>query len=225
MSDTVKTEALFDLSHTEARPLFSAARYPWEVIPAIREFVLSLIALLPEYEYREPTPGVFVHRSATVAESAVILGPTVVGPECEIRHGAYLRGAVLLGAGCCVGNSTEVKNSIFFDRAQAPHYNYVGDSVLGFGAHLGAGAIASNLRADRAPVVVHAEGRDYPTGLRKLGALVGDHAEVGCQCVLCPGSIIGREAQIYPLVRVRATVSSGYIMKAEGVLVPREVRL
>lgn len=225
MSDTIRTDALFDLSHTEARPLFLVARYPWEVIPAIREFVLSLIALLPEEEYRELAPEVLVHRSCRLSDGAAILGPTVIGPQCEIRHGAYLRGGVLLGQGCCIGNSTEVKNSILFDGAQAPHYNYVGDSVLGFCAHLGAGAIASNLRADRAPVTVYANGRSYPTGLKKLGALIGDHAEIGCQSVLCPGSIVGKGAQVYPLVRVRGTVAAGYIMKDEGVSVPREVRV
>ena len=225
MSDTIKTESLFDLTHTAARPLFLTARYPWEVIPAICEFVRSLIALLPEEEYRELAPEVLVHRSCRVADGTLILGPTVIGPHCEIRHGAYLRGAVLLGEGCCVGNSTEVKNSIFFDRASAPHYNYVGDSVLGFCAHLGAGAIASNLRADRAPVSVHADGREYPTGLKKLGALVGDHAEIGCQSVLCPGSVIGQRAQVYPLVRVRGAVPEGHILKAEGCAIPREVRL
>lgn len=224
MSDTIRTDALFDLSHTEARPLFLAARYPWEIIPAIREFVLSLIALLPEEEYREVAPDVRVHRSCTVADGAVILGPTVIGPHCELRHGAYLRGGVLLGQGCCVGNSTEVKNSIFFDCAQAPHYNYVGDSVLGFCAHLGAGAIASNLRADRAAVTVRADEREYPTGLKKLGALIGDHAEIGCQSVLCPGSIIGKGAQVYPLVRVRGTVAAGCILKDAGMAVLREVR-
>ena len=225
MSDTICAEMLFDLSHTEARPLFSAARYPWDVIPAIREFVLSLIALLPEGDYREAAPDVFIHRSCRVADGAVIMGPTVIGPDCEIRHGAYLRGAVLLGKGCCVGNSTEVKNSILFDGAQAPHYNYVGDSVLGFCAHLGAGAIASNLRADRAPVTVRIDGREYPTGQRKLGALVGDHAEIGCQSVLCPGSIIGKGAQVYPLVRVRGAVAAGHILKDAGVSIPREVHV
>lgn len=224
MSDTIRTEALFDLSHTAARPLFMAARYPWQVLPAICEFVRSLIALLPEEEYRELAPEVLVHRSSAVAEGAAFVGPAVIGPRCEIRHGAYLRGAVLLGEGCCIGNSTEVKNSIFFDGAQAPHYNYVGDSILGHCAHLGAGAIASNLRADRAPVSVHADGVDYPTGLRKLGALVGDYAEIGCQSVLCPGSIVGKGAQVYPLVRVRGTVREGCIQKDENTCVLREAR-
>lgn len=225
MPTQVTSSSLFDLSHTLAAPLFSEVRYPWEILPAVPDFIRSLVALLPREEYRELTPDVLCHRSATVAPSAVIVGPAVIGPYCELRHNAYLRGGVLLGEGCCVGNACEVKNSIFFDGVAAPHYNYVGDSVLGHGAHLGAGAIASNLRSDRAPVTVHTALGDCQTGLRKLGAMVGDFAEIGCQSVLCPGAIVGRRAQVYPLVCVRGEVAGGAILKSGGVMSAREVRV
>ena len=225
MPSPLSAAALFDLSHTLAAPLFSEVRYPWEILPAVADFVRSLTALLPREEYRELTPDVLCHRSATVAPSAVILGPTVIGPCCELRHNAYLRGGVLLGEGCCVGNACEVKNSILFDGVSAPHYNYIGDSILGHGAHLGAGAIASNLRSDRAAVTVHTALGDIPSGMRKLGAMVGDFAEIGCQSVLCPGAVVGRRAQVYPLTLVRGEVAGGAILKSGGVLSAREVRV
>ena len=224
MKPTALIDALFDLGYTLAAPLFFEVRYPWEILPAIPDFVRSLIALLPREEYRELTPDVLCHRSAMVASTAVITGPAVIGPRCEVGHNAYLRGGVLLGEGCCVGNAVEVKNSILFDGAAAPHFNYVGDSILGRGATLGAGAIASNLRADRARVTVHTASGDLPTDLCRLGAMIGDYAVVGCQSVLCPGALIGRHAQIYPLVCVRGEVAAGEIVKGDGALSLREVR-
>ena len=215
MPSPVSADTLFDLSHTLAAPLFAEVRYPWEILPAIPDFVRSLTALLPLEEYRELAPDVLCHRSATVAPSAVILGPAVIGPHCELRHNARLRGGVLLGEGCCVGNACEVKNSILFDGAAAPHYNYVGDSVLGYGVRLGAGAIAQNLRPDRAAVTVHTALGDIPTGLRMLGAMVGDLAEIGCQSVLCPGAIVGRRARVFALSLVQGEIAAGAVLQGE----------
>lgn len=213
---------LFDTSHTLAAPLFSGAAYPFSPLHGLHSFLVAMIADGPPDGFRMHSAGVMVSLTATVHPGAVILGPTVIGSGTEVRPGAYLRGDVLVGDGCVVGNSTELKNCILFDGVQVPHYNYVGDSVLGYRAHLGAGAIASNLRADRAEVCLRDGGRRVPTGRKKLGAMVGDFAEIGCQSVLCPGAVIGRRAQIYPLTLVRGTVGADCIVKRDTTIVRRE---
>lgn len=219
----MKTAELFlDLGATAAAALLAETAYPWEALPRIGAFVRALGPTLPADEYDEVEEGVWLHRSVKRYPGVTIAGPAVVGPETELRPGAFLRGNVLVGRGCVVGNSTELKNCILFDRVQVPHYNYVGDSILGRGAHLGAGAICSNVRTDKQNVVVHgADGADYPTGLRKFGAILGDGADVGCNSVLCPGAVLGPGAQVYPLSRVRGTVPAGHIFKAQGNVVPR----
>lgn len=219
----MKNADLFlDLGATAAAALFLETAYPWEVLPRIGAFVRALGPTLPAEEYDEVEEGVWLHRSVKRYPGVTIAGPAVVGPDTELRPGAFLRGSILVGRGCVVGNSTELKNCILFDRVQVPHYNYVGDSILGRGAHLGAGAICSNVRTDKQNVVVHgADGADYPTGLRKFGAILGDGADVGCNSVLCPGAVLGPGAQVYPLSRVRGTVPAGHIFKAQGNVVPR----
>lgn len=219
----MKNADLFlDLGATAAAALFLETTYPWEVLPRIGAFVRALGPTLPADEYDEVEEGVWLHRSVKRYPGVTIAGPAVIGPETELRPGAFLRGSILVGRGCVVGNSTELKNCILFDKVQVPHYNYVGDSILGRGAHLGAGAICSNVRTDKQNVVVHgADGADYPTGLRKFGAILGDGADVGCNSVLCPGAVLGPGAQVYPLSRVRGTVPAGHIFKAQGNVVPR----
>ena len=219
----MKNADLFlDLGATAAAALFLETAYPWEVLPRIGAFVRALGPTLPADEYDEVEEGVWLHRSVKRYPGVAVAAPAVIGPDTELRPGAFLRGNVLVGRGCVVGNSTELKNCILFDRVQVPHYNYVGDSILGRGAHLGAGAICSNVRTDKQNVVVHgADGADYPTGLRKFGAILGDGADVGCNSVLCPGAVLGPGAQVYPLSRVRGTVPAGHIFKAQGNVVPR----
>lgn len=219
----MKNADLFlDLGATAAAALFLETTYPWEVLPRIGAFVRALGPTLPADEYDEVEEGVWLHRSVKRYPGVTIAAPSVIGPETELRPGAFLRGSILVGRGCVVGNSTELKNCILFDKVQVPHYNYVGDSILGRGAHLGAGAICSNVRTDKQNVVVHgADGTDYPTGLRKFGAILGDGADVGCNSVLCPGAVLGPGAQVYPLSRVRGTVPAGHIFKAQGNVVPR----
>lgn len=218
-------ECLLDTAHTLAAPLFETVVYPFEILPALSEFILSLLPLLPAAEYVERGEGVLVARSARVSPHATLEGPCIVGADCELRPGAYLRGAVLLGEGVVVGNASEVKNAVLFDGAAAPHYNYVGDSILGYRAHLGAGAILSNLRADRTPVTVRVGERRIATGLRKLGAVVGDRAEIGCNAVLCPGTVIGRRTSVYPTALVRGAVPEDSIVKRDGSVTARRCAL
>ena len=204
---------LFDLSHSLSAPLFKKARYPWDVLSDLTEFLARGPQLLG---FRETAPSVWIHESARIAPTACISGPAVIGRGAEIRHCAFLRGSVLVGDGAVVGNSTELKNCILFDEVQVPHYNYVGDSVLGFRAHMGAGAVTSNVKGDRSPVTVHLPGMDIPTGRKKLGALIGDGAEIGCGTVLNPGTVLGRGCRIYPQLSVRGYVPGGCILKESG---------
>ena len=205
-----KTEELFDLSHTLAAPLIGECAYPEEALGRLGEFISDLSGRLGE-GYREVAPGVLIATDATVEEGVRILPPAIIGHGTVLRQGAYLRGAVIIGDGAVVGNSSEIKNSIIFDGAQLPHYNYVGDSILGYGAHLGAGATVSNLRLDKRDVTIRAEDEERSTDRRKLGALIGDRAEIGCGAVLCPGSVIGRGSMIYPLSLVRGVIGGGMI--------------
>lgn len=213
--------ALFDLSHTVAAEYLMQFTYPWEALSGIGAFIENLGASLPEEEYTSPQPGVWIHKTATVFPSAFIAAPCIIGPNAEIRHCAFIRGKALIGAGAVVGNSTELKNVILFDNVQVPHYNYVGDSILGYKAHMGAGSITSNVRSDKQPVVVHGPEGDIPTGMKKVGAMLGDHAEIGCGSVLNPGTVIGRNASVYPLSSVRGAVPEDHIFKAKGDIVPR----
>ncbi|MCI8510697.1 MAG: UDP-N-acetylglucosamine pyrophosphorylase [Lachnospiraceae bacterium] len=207
---------LFDLSHTMAKELLEQFVYPWEALPHIKDFILKLGASLPGEEYEKRGETVWVHKSAKVLPSAYLGEAIVIGPEAEIRHGAFLRSSALVGAGAVVGNSTELKNVILFDKVQVPHYNYVGDSILGFRAHMGAGSITSNVKSDKLLVKVHAADGDIETGIKKFGAMVGDCVEVGCGSVLNPGTVIGRNSNIYPLSSVRGCVDGNSIYKKEG---------
>ncbi len=210
---------LFDLSHSLAGDFLAGFTYPWEALPHIREEILRLIGTLPKEEYREAAPQVWVHSTVTVAPAASLTGPAIIGPNTEIRPGAFIRGSALVGADCVVGNSVELKNVIIFDHVQVPHYNYVGDSILGYGAHMGAGAVTSNIKSDRTLVVVRNGGERFETGLRKMGAVLGDHVEVGCNSVLNPGTVIGPDSRVYPLSSVRGVVPPRHIYKNSGEIV------
>lgn len=218
-----KIEELLDLTHTLAAPLFRGKRYPWEILPLLKEFISELGASLSREEYDEIAPGVFAHKTAKIAPTAMIQGPTVIGAGTEVRHCAFIRGSALIGENCVVGNSTEVKNAVIFDNVQVPHYNYVGDSILGFRSHMGAGVVASNFRSDKGNVGVRDGNEKIETGMRKLGAILGDGVDVGCNSVLCPGSVVGRDTVIYPLSRVRGSVPEKSILKGDGSIVPRKI--
>ena len=218
-----KIEELLDLTHTLAAPLFEGKRYPWEILSPLKDFIRELGASLPKEEYDEIAPEVWVHKSAKIAPTALIAGPTVIGAGTEVRHCAFIRGSALVGEGCVVGNSTEVKNAVIFDNVQVPHYNYVGDTILGFRSHMGAGVVASNFRSDKGNVSVKIGDEKIETGLRKLGAILGDGVDVGCNSVLCPGSVVGRDTIIYPLSRVRGFVPERSILKGDGTVVPRKI--
>lgn len=209
-----------DLTATAAAELFEETTYPWEILPRIKEFVKAYGATLSEEEYEKTGDDVWIHRTAKVYPTATVLGPTVIGPETEVRPGAFLRGSILIGRKCVIGNSTEIKNAILFDRVQVPHYNYVGDSILGLKAHTGAGTVCSNFKTDGKNVVVHAQA-DYETGLRKFGAMLGDGADCGCNAVLCPGTVLGPGTSVYPLTRVRGAISGGCIVKDAETVVRR----
>ena len=214
MEKKVKTAELFDCQTPYLKELFDNAEYPWEMLSKIKAHILSIIENGME-GYTLLKEGVLIGENVKIAPTATIEGPTVIGSGTEIRPGAYIRGSVITGENCVIGNSSELKCCMLLSRAQAPHYNYVGDSILGSRAHLGAGVICSNLKSDGKNVVVHGE-QNYATGLRKLGAIIGDGAEVGCGCVLNPGSVIGAGARIYPLTSVRGVVREGVILKAVG---------
>jgi len=212
--DAIKVSDLFDLTHTRAAQMLAACEYPWEALAKIRGTVLAVGAALPQERYDHPQEDVWIAKTASVAPTASIAGPCVIGEGTEVRPGAFLRGSILVGDNAVVGNSTELKNCILFDGVQVPHYNYVGDSILGYMAHMGAGAITSNVKGDKRPVVVHGEAH-YETGCKKFGAMLGDYAEIGCNSVLNPGTVIGRDSQVYPLSSVRGVVPARSIVKGE----------
>ena len=207
------TEELFDLGHTLAAEYLSAYTHPWEALKGLKEFILRLGRTLPEI-YAEISPGVWVHDEAKIAPTAYLGAPCIIGAGTEVRHGAFIRGSALVGEGCVVGNSAEIKNAVLFDGVQTPHYNYVGDSILGYKSHMGAGAVTSNVKSDKSPVVVRDGEERTETGLKKLGAMLGDFVEVGCNSVLNPGTVVGRNTNIYPLSCVRGTVPPDSIYKA-----------
>ncbi len=218
----LKIKDLFSLDRTMAKPLLEEYEYPWEVLPHIGEFIMKLGETLPKEEYESPAEGFWIHKTAKIAPTAGIIGPVIIGPCAEIRHCAYIRGKVIVGANAVVGNSSELKNVILSDFVQVPHYNYVGDSILGYRAHMGAGSITSNVKSDKTLVKVHAEDGDIETGLKKFGAVLGDGVEVGCGSVLNPGTVIGRNSNIYPLSSVRGCVDSGSIYKKQGEVAKKE---
>ena len=215
----ITVSELFNLEHTMAKEYLAGFDYPWQALEGIGDLILQLGQALGE-DYRQVTPEVWVHGSAKVADTAFIAGPCIIGAHTEIRPGAFIRGNVLAGENCVIGNSTELKNCILFDGVQVPHYNYAGDSILGYKAHLGAGAVTSNVKSDKSPVVIRGE-ENIPTGRKKVGAMVGDHVEVGCGAVLNPGTVIGRNSQVYPLSCVRGVVGENCIHKNNGEIVKK----
>ena len=212
-------ENLYDLNETIAAPLFEGAVYPWELLPKISDFIKKLGASLPTDQYTQIKENVWVSNSATIAPTAYIGGPAIIDDEAEIRHCAFIRGNAIVGKGAVVGNSTELKNVILFNKVQVPHYNYVGDSILGFKAHMGAGSITSNVKSDKALVTVKDGENGIETGLKKFGAMLGDHVEVGCNSVLNPGTVIGRNTNVYPTSMVRGCIPAGSIYKKRGEIV------
>ena len=215
---------LYTLEETIAKEIFDGVTYPWEVLPKIGEFILRLGAALPEEEYDKVGEDVWIAKSAEVFESAYIHGPAIIGKNAQVRQCAFIRGNAIVGEGAVVGNSTELKNVILFNKVQVPHYNYVGDSILGFKAHMGAGSITSNVKSDKKLVVVKTPKGNIETGIKKFGAMLGDEVEVGCGTVLNPGSVVGSNTNIYPLSCVRGYVPAGSIYKRQGEVVETEER-
>lgn len=212
---------LYDLSHTLAGEYLSCFTYPWEALSGLADCIRTLGASL-DSDYLPFAPEVWVHKTAHVAPTASITGPCIIGPDTEVRHCAFIRGSAIVGKGCVVGNSVELKNVVLFDKVQVPHYNYVGDSVLGYRAHMGAGSITSNVKSDKTLVVVKNGSERIETGLKKFGAMLGDCVEVGCNSVLNPGSVIGRRASIYPTSSVRGVVPADCIFKSAEEIVKRD---
>ena len=217
----VTIKELYDLTETAAKPLLESVTYPWEALPKIKDFIIELGNSLDPEEYEKRGENIWIHKSATVFDSAYIAGPCIIGKDTEVRQCAFIRGSALVGDNCVVGNSTELKNVIIFNNVQVPHYNYVGDSILGFHSHMGAGSITSNVKSDK--TLVHVKGADFDiaTGMKKFGAMLGDYVEVGCNSVLNPGTVIGSHSNIYPLSRVRGYVPSNSIYKDRNDIVTK----
>lgn len=224
----ITISSLYDLEHTAAKPLLETKTYPWEALPYIKDFIIELGNKLDKSEYDEISENVWIHKTAKVFASAYIAGPAIIGPDTEVRQCAFIRGNALVGAGCVIGNSTELKNVIIFDNVQVPHYNYVGDSILGYKSHMGAGSITSNVKSDKTLVRVKGNAKadasafDIETGLKKFGAMLGDYVEVGCNSVLNPGTVIGRNTNIYPLSLVRGYVPADSIYKTGGIVADKQ---
>lgn len=213
---------LYDLDHTLAKDYLKQYTYPWEALKGIKDLILSIGATLSPEEYDEVSEHVWVHKTAKVFPSAYLGAPCIIGPNTEVRHCAFIRSSALVGADCVVGNSCELKNVILFDHVQTPHYNYVGDSILGYYSHMGAGSITSNVKSDKQLVVVHNQGENIETGLKKFGAMLGDYVEVGCNSVLNPGTVIGRHSRVYPTSCVRGVVPEYSIHKNSGEIIPQK---
>lgn len=221
MNDNLKIKNLFDLSQTMAAELLESVEFPWEALPKIKEFIKKLGETLPDEEYEKRGEDIWVAKSAKVAPTAYLNGPLIIGRDAQIRHGAFIRGSALVGEGAVVGNSTELKNVILFNKVQVPHYNYVGDSILGYQSHMGAGSITSNVKSDKTLVVIHGAEEPVETGLKKMGAVLGDQVEIGCNSVLNPGTVIGKNTNVYPLSMVRGFVPEGSIYKKQGEIVQK----
>lgn len=216
----VTMQELYDLEHTQAKSYLEQFTYPWEALKGIKDFIVQLGSTLGD-DYQEVSPQVWVHRTATVAPTAYLGAPCIIGAGTEVRHCAFIRGSALVGENCVVGNSVELKNVILFDNVQTPHYNYVGDSILGYKSHMGAGSVTSNVKSDKTLVVVKDGQEQMPTGLKKFGAMLGDFVEVGCNSVLNPGTVIGRHSNVYPTSCVRGVVPANHIWKNGGVVVAK----
>ena len=212
---------MYDLDHTMAKDYLQQFEYPWLALAGIKDLIISLGQNLPEEEYDEVSPQVWVHKTAKVFDSAYLGAPCIIGARTEVRHCAFIRGSALVGEDCVVGNSCELKNVILFDHVQTPHYNYVGDSILGYYSHMGAGSITSNVKSDKKLVVVHNGEEQIETGLKKFGAMLGDHVEVGCNSVLNPGTVIGRNCNVYPTSCVRGVIAENSIYKNDGTVVKK----
>lgn len=216
----MKINELYDLTHTQAAEYLSGFTYPWEALKGIKEMILALGPALGE-DYTQVSENVWVHKTAKVAPTAFLGAPCVIGANTEVRHCAFIRGSALVGENCVVGNSVELKNVILFDNVQTPHYNYVGDSILGYKSHMGAGSITSNVKSDKTLVVIHADEK-IETKQKKVGAMLGDFVEVGCNSVLNPGTVVGRNSSIYPLSCVRGVIPENSIYKTGGVIAPKK---
>jgi NDP-sugar pyrophosphorylase family protein len=217
----MKTLELYDLSHSLAGEYLTQFEYPWQALAGIKNLILTLGKTLGE-EYTEVSPEVWVHSTAKVAPTAYIGAPCIIGANTEVRHCAYIRGSALVGENCVVGNSVELKNVIIFDNVQVPHYNYVGDSILGYRSHMGAGSVTSNVKSDKTLVVIKSAEEQIPTGIKKVGAMLGDFVEVGCNSVLNPGTVIGRNSNVYPTSCVRGVVPANSIWKNNGTVVEKK---
>lgn len=220
LNKAVKTKELYDCKTPYLKELFDGAEYPWEMLPKIKEYILALIEKGID-GYKEIAPGVLVGENVKIYPTATIEAPAIIGSGTEVRPGAFLRGSVITGENCVLGNSSEFKNCVLLDKVQAPHYNYVGDSVLGNHAHMGAGTICSNLKSDGKAVVIHGD-EDYETGLRKIGGILADGADVGCSSVINPGTVIGKDTSVYPLTSLRGVYPSGCIVKSQSNVVKRK---
>lgn len=219
--EQLQIQNLYDLTQTIAAPLFDGATYPWELLPKISAFIIELGNRLPEDKYEKRGENVWIAKSATVFPTAYINGPCIIDEEAEVRHCAFIRGNAIVGKGAVVGNSTELKNVILFNKVQVPHYNYVGDSILGYKSHMGAGSITSNVKSDKTLVVVKSPYGNIETGLKKMGAMLGDNVEVGCNSVLNPGTVIGRCSNVYPTSMVRGFIEPNSIYKKQGEIVSK----
>ena len=220
--DSIKVSALYNTEETIAKELFKDDCYPWEILPKIKDFILTLGPTLPKDKFDEIEKNVWVAKSAVVAKTASITGPCIIDEDTEVRHCAFIRGNAIVGEGAVVGNSTELKNVILFDKVQVPHYNYVGDSILGYKSHMGAGSITSNVKSDKKLVEIHLDDTKIETHMKKIGAILGDYVEVGCGSILNPGTIVGRRSNIYPLSSVRGYVAAGSIYKNKNEVVKKQ---
>lgn len=217
----IATAEILDLNHTLAGKYLSQFKYPWQALEGLRDFILMIGPGLPADEYDRISPDVWAHKTAIIAPTAFLGAPCIIGPETEVRHCAFIRGSVLVGGNCVVGNSSELKNAILSDNVQTPHFNYVGDSILGYGSHLGAGAVTSNMKSDRTMIVVNNGDEHIETGLKKLGAILGNYVEVGCNSVLNPGTVIGPHTIVYPVLSVRGVIPADCIVKSGGIVIPK----
>lgn len=223
MYDSMKNKNLFNMEETIAKDIFEDCDYPWEVLPKIEAFILELGKTLSEDEYDCIDGNIWIAKSATIAPTASITGPCIIGKNTEVRQCAFIRGKAIVGENCVVGNSTELKNVILFNNVQVPHYNYVGDSILGFKSHMGAGSITSNVKSDKTKVTINYQGEKLNTGLKKMGAILGNYVEVGCNSVLNPGTVIGSNTNVYPLSSVRGFIPMGCIFKKQSNIVQKDI--
>ena len=223
MYDSMKNKNLFNMEETIAKDIFEDCDYPWEVLPKIEAFILELGKTLSEDEYDCIDGNIWIAKSATIAPTASITGPCIIGKNTEVRQCAFIRGKAIVGENCVVGNSTELKNVILFNNVQVPHYNYVGDSILGFKSHMGAGSITSNVKSDKTKVTINYQGEKLNTGLKKMGAILGNYVEVGCNSVLNPGTVIGSNTNVYQLSSVRGFIPRGCIFKKQSNIVQKDI--